>query len=364
MKEQLIEYFENWPSWLQNLSIALGAILLGLIIKGIFKLIARNYSRKSEGYSLLRSISFHLGRPATYFFPLLLLKASIPFMYIGPRFEVILTRITTVLLIIAISAMLIAFINVLQEIVINRFTLHKEDNLRERKIRTQLQFLRKLTIALIITLAIIAILLTFESMRRLGAGLLTGVGVGGIIIGFAAQKSLGSLLAGMQIAFTQPIRIDDVLIVEGEWGRVEEITLTYVVINIWDKRRLILPINYFIEKPFQNWTRTTAEILGTVMFYLDYTAPIDVLKEEYYRLLATNPLWDKKAKAFEVTNITEKGIEIRALFGAANSGDAWQVRCFIREHMIKFIQANYPDCLPRYRFSEDPLQTPPQQPAS
>src|SRR3954465_5621729 len=132
-------------------------------------------------------------------------------------------------------------------------------------------------------LTIAALLLSFESMRKIGTGLLTGVGIGGIIVGFAAQNSLGNLLAGLQIAFTQPLRIDDVLVVEGEWGRVEEITLTYVVLNIWDKRRLILPINYFIEKPFQNWTRTSAEIVGTVILYLDYTAPIEAIRKEFLR---------------------------------------------------------------------------------
>src|SRR5690606_36863797 len=141
---------------------------------------------------------------------------------------------------------------------------------------------------------------SFDNMRKIGAGLLTGVGVGGIIIGFAAQKSLGNLLAGFQIAFTQPIRMDDVLVVEGEWGKVEEINLTYVVVNIWDKRRLVLPINYFIEKPFQNWTRTTAEILGTVFIYADFTIPVQALRQQFMRLLEGHRIWDGKVAVMQV----------------------------------------------------------------
>ena len=167
------------------------------------------------------------------------------------------------------AGILIALVKVGQDYVYHRYDLSKSDNLKERKIRTQLQFLKKLIVTLIVIVTICVILLSFENLRKLGTGLLTGVGVGGIIIGFAAQRSIANLLAGFQIAFTQPLRIDDALIVEGEWGRVEEITLTYVVLNIWDQRRLILPINYFIEKPFQNWTRNSAELLGVVILYVD-----------------------------------------------------------------------------------------------
>ncbi len=190
-------------------------------------------------------------------------------------------------------------------------------------------------------------------MRKIGAGLLTGVGIGGIIIGFAAQKSLANFLAGFQIAFTQPIRIDDVLVVEGEWGRVEDITLTYVVLNIWDQRRLILPITYFIEKPFQNWTRTTSEILGTVFLYMDYTIPIDALRAEFDRLLDQTDLWDKRVKIIQVTDAKERTIELRALVSARNSSQAFDLRCYIRENLVKFVRENYPESLPTNRLVLD-----------
>lgn len=230
-----------------------------------------------------------------------------------------------------------------------KYDLKKADNLKERKIKTQLQFIRKFTVSLIIVVTVAIVLLSFESMRKVGTGLLTGVGIGGIIIGFAAQKSLGNLLAGFQIAFTQPIRIDDVVIAEGEWGRIEEITLTYVVVNIWDERRLILPITYFVEKPFQNWTRVSAQLLGTVFLYLDYTIPIPPLREELNRLLKSNPLWDNRVSVVQVTDNKTDNIEVRFLMSARTSSEAFDLRCEVREHMIAFVHENYPQSLPRKR---------------
>ena len=253
------------------------------------------------------------------------------------------------MLTLSFAGILVALVKVGQDYFYHRYDLNKPDNLKERKIRTQLVFLRKLIVTVIVIVTICVILLSFENLRKLGTGLLTGVGVGGIIIGFAAQRSLSNLLAGFQIAFTQPLRLDDALLVEGEFGKVEEITLTYVVLNLWDQRRLILPINYFIEKPFQNWTRITAEMLGTVILYLDYSIPLEPLRAEYMRLLEASPLWDKRAAAVQVTNVTETNVEVRMLLSAGNSGDAFNLRCYIRENLILFIQNNYPESLPKTR---------------
>jgi small-conductance mechanosensitive channel len=182
-----------------------------------------------------------------------------------------------------------------------------------------------------------------------GWGCLTSAGVAGIIIGLAAQKSIANLLAGFQIAFTQPIRLDDVVIVEGEWGRIEEITLTYVVVRIWDQRRLVVPLQYFNEKSFQNWTRTTSELLGTVFIYTDYTMPVEALREELSRLLETNPKWDKRVGIIQVTDTTETTMQIRALMSARNAGDTFDLRCHVREGLITFIQQQFPEALPKTR---------------
>jgi small-conductance mechanosensitive channel len=165
----------------------------------------------------------------------------------------------------------------------------------------------------------------------------------------AAQRTIGTFIAGVQIALTQPIRIDDVVIVEGEWGRVEEITLTYVVVKIWDLRRLVLPITYFIEKPFQNWTRVTADLLGTVYLYVDYTVPFEEVRKELKRLVEESELWDKKVCVLQVTNATEHAVELRALVSASDASKAWTLRCHVREKLVEFVQKNYPEALPRVR---------------
>jgi len=349
MFDNIINEIQKLPPYLGNLLLAAIAILSGLIVKGIATLILKQYSKTNLNYSVFRSIITRLNKPVSYFLPLFVLNLASPLMQLTRKQLNIFQRINGILLIATFAMVLIAVVKTFEDAVYHTYDLKKTDNLRERKIRTQLQFVRKVVISIIVVLAIGAILLSFSSLRRIGTGLLTGVGVSGIIVGFAAQRSLGNLLAGLQIAFTQPLRIDDVLVVEGEWGRVEEITLTYVVLNIWDQRRLILPINYFIEKPFQNWTRTTAEILGTAFLYLDYKTPFDEIRTEFNRLLETSELWDKRVGSMQVTDAKENTMEVRFLVSAYNSGRAFDLRCFIREYMIAFIQKNYPDSLPHTR---------------
>ena len=301
------------------------------------------------GFYFFRSMWNRLSRPLMLFIPLLALNFSIPLIRLSARNFYILDKTVDIMVTISFADIMMGLVKVAEDYVVYHYDLKKTNNLKERKIRTQLQFLRNVFVAIIVIITICIILLSFENLRKIGTGLLTGVGVGGIIIGFAAQRSLGNLLAGFQIAFTQPLRIDDVLVVEGEWGRVEDITLTYVVLSIWDQRRLILPINYFIEKPFQNWTRISAEILGTVFLYLDYTIPIGPLRVEFTRLLNACELWDKRVGIIQVTNLSERTIELRALVSAENSARAFDLRCHIRENLISFIQQHYPQSLPRER---------------
>lgn len=337
------------PLFLKNLIIGFIAVLIGILIKFIIHKVFILLSRWWD-FILIKSIIKHLRKPVAVFIPLLLLNFSFDIMVMPAAIRLPLDKLLEITLTVIFALILIRIINVLEDYFYLKYDLNKENNLKERKIRTQLQFVRKFIVSLIILITAAIILLSFESMRKIGAGLLTGVGIGGIIIGFAAQKSLGNLLAGFQIAFTQPIRIDDVLVVEGEWGRVEEITLTYVVVNIWDQRRLILPITYFIEKPFQNWTRVSADLLGTVFLYLDYTIPIEPLRQEMTRLLSLNSLWDKRVNVVQVTDSTKDGsIEVRFLMSASNSSRAFDLRCNIREAMISFIQTNYPESLPKKR---------------
>src|SRR5688572_4328270 len=209
--------------------------------------------------------------------------------------------------------------------------------------------LKKIAVGIIALFAIASMLMVFQPVRQLGTAMIASAGVAGIVIGFAAQKSLGTLLAGFQIAMTQPIRIDDVVIVEGEWGKIEEITLTYVVVRIWDLRRLVVPITYFIEKPFQNWTRTSADILGTVFLQVDYGVPVDAVRQELTRILEASPHWDRKVNVLQVTDAKERTLELRALASSSDASKSWDLRCEMREKLVAFVQKNFPHSLPRLR---------------
>ncbi|WMJ73549.1 mechanosensitive ion channel [Cytophagaceae bacterium ABcell3] len=251
--------------------------------------------------------------------------------------------------IVIFSWIIIKLSYVLEDFIYVKYTIDIEDNMSRRRIRTQFQFIKKIFITIVCIIALSLILMTFERVREIGTSLLASAGVAGVIIGFAAQRTIANILAGFQIAFTQPIRIDDVVIVENEWGRIEEINLTYVVVKIWDLRRLVLPITYFIEKPFQNWTRNHSDILGSVFLYVDYSIPLEPLRQELKRVLDSSPLWDKKVWVLQVTNTTEKTMELRALMSAKDAPRAWDLRCYVREQLITFVQQNYPDSLPKVR---------------
>jgi small-conductance mechanosensitive channel len=348
LPDQLNQLSTHFSPLLWNILLGVASVFFGILVRFILHGILNYYTRYSS-HIVFKSIVKNLKGPANFFIPLFFLNMVVPFMVLtrteGQRFD----KAVEIGLILSFSLMLIGIVKVSEEVLYNKYDLKKADNLRERKIRTQLQFVRQLVVVGIVMLTAAAILLSFENLRKIGAGLLTGVGIGGIIIGFAAQSSLSNLLAGFQIAFTQPMRIDDAVVVEGEYGNVEEITLTYVVVRVWDQRRLILPIRYFIEKPFQNWTRTTSELLGTVFFYLDFSIPVGELRKEFDRLIESSPLWDKRVKALQVTDMKERSVEVRTLASARNSADAFDLRCYIRETLMLFIQKNYPESFPKNR---------------
>jgi len=347
--QQIDEFFGYpIPQFLQNIITGAIAVVLGIVLKFVLKKVFLLFSKYWLSF-VIRSIIRHLNRPFGFFIPLLFLNGALDVMKMNQTWHAQLDRLLNISIVITFAVILVQIIKVLEDYFFQKYDLSKEDNLKERKMRTQLQFVKRLIIGLILFVTTCIVLLSFDSMRKIGTGLLTGVGIGGIIIGFAAQKSLGNLLAGFQIAFTQPIRIDDVLVVEGEWGRVEDITLTYVVLNIWDQRRLILPITYFIEKPFQNWTRVSSQLLGTVFLQLDYNTPIPPLREELTRLLESNELWDKRVNVVQVTDNKENNIEVRFLMSARNSSQAFDLRCYVREGMLAYIREHHPESLPKTR---------------
>ena len=254
-----------------------------------------------------------------------------------------------IIVILAFSWTLIELIKFLKKLLLKQYDITEEDNLHSRKVHTQVNILQKILVFTIILFAVGMVLLSFDGIRKIGISLFASAGLAGIIIGLSAQKVVGTLLAGIQIAFTQPFRIDDAVVVENEWGWIEEINLTYVVVRIWDKRRLVLPSTYFLEKPFQNWTRTSADIIGTVFIYTDYNISFQALRDELTKQLAQTDLWDGNVQVLQVTEAKESNVEIRILVSAKNSPSAWDLRVLIREKMIEFIQQNYPESLPKTR---------------
>ena len=255
-------------------------------------------------------------------------------------------RLNSLLLIVAFSMLASRAVSGLGEAIVKKHPYDIADNYRARGILTQTRVLTRTLSLVIVVIGVSAGLMVFPEVRKIGTALLASAGVLGLAVGLAAKPIVGNLLAGLQIAFTQPIRLDDVVIVEGEWGRIEEITRSYVVIKIWDERRLIVPLQYFIENPFQNWTRGSANILGTVFLWVDYRMPVDPMREELGKLCEMDPDWDHRVAIIQVTEATEKGMQLRVLMSSRDAARNFDLRCRVREGLIEFIQAHYPQCFP------------------
>jgi len=295
------------------------------------------------------SIVKHLKGSARWIMILLGIRLALPLFNIPAEILEFSKHVFSLAVIALVSWLLIKSTNILDDYIMRRFDVDQKDNLQARKIHTQLNVIRRIAITAIVIIALGTMLMTFDKVRQLGTTILASAGIIGIVVGLAAQKTIGTFIAGLQIALTQPIRIDDVVIVEGEWGRIEEITLTYVVVKIWDLRRLVVPITYFIEKPFQNWTRVTADLLGTVYLYVDYTVPVEAVRNGLEKILKQSKHWDGKVCVLQVTNTTDKTIELRALMSAVDASTAWTLRCEVREKLVSFIQEKYPNALPKVR---------------
>lgn len=281
--------------------------------------------------------------------PVAALTAGLPLLGLPAEHDSVATKASSLFILGAVTWLLFQIVAVGERFILSRYDVTRTDNLKARQIYTQVHILKR-TLHVVITVVMLAAgLMMFEQVRSLGASVLASAGVIGIIVGFAAQRTIANLFAGFQLAMTQPIRIDDVVIVENEWGRIEEITLTYVVVRIWDLRRLIVPLSYFIERPFQNWTRAQSEVLGTVSLYTDYTVPLQAIREELKRVVAQSPNWDGKVCGLQVTDTSDRSVKLRCLASAADASKAWDLRCEIREKLIVFVQQNYPASLPRLR---------------
>lgn len=334
--------------WLQGFGTLLGlAWLLVRVARTLEALLLAISARTEFGWDDV--LAPFAGKALRLTLPMIAVILGTPALAISPEMEGIIQNAASLLLIGTIAFLVIELINVISRFILKRHRIDVADNRRARAVYTQVTVLKKIATSVVAVFAIASMLMVFQSVRQFGTAILASAGIAGIILGFAAQKTIATLLAGFQIALTQPIRIDDVVIVENEWGRIEEITLTYVVVRIWDLRRLVLPITYFIETPFQNWTRTSADILGTVYLHVDYSVPLDALREELTRILKASEHWDGKVNVLQVTDAKDRTLELRALASARDAGTAWNLRCEVREKLITFIQKNHPASLPRWR---------------
>ncbi len=331
-----------------DLALIGSAVVLGLVAAFVVGKAARalasvsKYSQLSERVSALRA-------PLRLLLPVLFVLMIVERTGLPPPLSGTLRDILQIAFVGAATWLALRAVSVGETVALERFRVDVADNLKARQVHTQITLVRRIVSAAVLVLAVGAVMLSLEPVRRIGTALLASAGVLGIIIGFAAQRSIGMVLAGLQVAFAQPIRLDDVVIVEGEWGRIEEITLTYVVVRIWDLRRLVLPVSYFIEKPFQNWTRVSADLLGSVFLYTDYTVPVAELRSNLRKILERCPNWDGRVCGLQVTNSDAHTLELRALMSAADAPTLWDLRCEVRERLVEYLQQHYPQALPRTR---------------
>ncbi len=348
-------YFSNemFKITITTISFIVLLVLVFIMYRYMFSFVKKKVTKKTTKYDDFILELFRVPILLVLYWILFVIFTHI-FLNTLPFYEY-LSHINTLLIIISIAWICIQITRAGEYYLQSHLDIGVSDNLHARKRLTQLKVFKGITNSIIIVLAMSISLLTFKEVRTLGLSLLTSAGIFGIIIGFAAQKSIAMFLAGIQLAITQPIRLDDVVIVENEWGRIEEITLTYVVVKIWDERRLVLPVTWFLEKPFQNWTRTSAQITGTVFIYVDYSFPVESIRNALPDILKKYPDWDGRFWNVQVTKVTEQYKEIRLMLTSADSSKNWDLRAAIREELVDFINRNYPATFAKIRIRKETL---------
>jgi len=326
----------RWQLWQQHVAVRLGVtVVAGLLLALVLRVAIHAVLRRLAGdRPVIADLMQRAHAPLQWLLPLLSLLLVLRY---GP----------------ALDSAPMALVEHLLLIAVRRYPMDAADNLQARRVVTQVRVLARTADVVVIVLGTAIILLTIPGVRQLGASLLASAGVAGLAIGLAARPVLSNLIAGLQIALTQPIRLDDVVIIEGEWGRIEEIAGSYVVVRIWDERRLVVPLNWFIEHPFQNWTRRSSQLIGTVFLMLDFRTPLAPLREEFKRLCEASEQWDRRVCVLQVTDATEQTMQLRMLVSSTDSGRNFDLRCQVREGLIAFVQAHYPHALPRWRCELD-----------
>jgi small-conductance mechanosensitive channel len=336
----------DYDDWLMPLATMLGAAFVGVLVYVVLRPIARRISRHAP---VANAVNLQLDKPLRWLFPLIAIQIALE----GapdklPHVDGV-RQLVTVLLIAAFTSAAIAAVRGVADAVAVLHPQDVADNLEARRVLTQTRVLARIAIGIALFAGVAFALMTFPRARQFGASLLASAGLSALVIGLAAKSVFGNLLAGLQIALSQPIRIDDVLIVQGEWGRVEEITSTYVVLKIWDERRLVIPLQWFIDNPFQNWTRTTSQIIGSVFLWVDFSADVDVLRAEATRLAQGSKDYDGRVCLLQVVDTSERAMKLRLIVSSPSAGQNWDLCCLLREGLIALMQREHPGALPRIR---------------
>ncbi len=344
-----------WHGWFFALFLFCAALVFSNGVHWILFKVLRRKQITGQAVGLGWGIQSHLGRPARAIFVITCLFLVLPFApsELGSFLGQPIHQALAMGLVLAMGWFAVGLVYVFESAILRRYDITVENNIRARQVRTQMVIFRRLMIGFILVLTAGCLLWTFHDERiwKAGTGLLASAGIASLILATAAKSTASNFLAGLQIAITSPIRIDDVVVVQGEWGRIEEITSAYVVIAIWDQRRMIVPLSYFIENSFTNWTRNSADILGTAFIYVDYSVPVDAMRSQLKKIAESSPLWDKRVCGLQVTDLKEHTMEIRCLVSSRNSSESFDLRCLVREEMIAFLRDNYPDSFPRMRLS-------------
>jgi len=342
---------ERWFAWLPDPVVAALVILLAVAIAYSLHKSARRLVRQllAERYPYLLSVFTQMRGVTQLGLMILALFLAISIAPLDSQTAGWFARILLIGIICLIGWAAITALHIAADLYLRRFRLDVDDNLMARKHNTQVRVLMRSADVLVLIITLGAALMTFEPVRQYGVSLFASAGVAGIVAGLAARPVLSNLFAGVQLAMTQPIRIDDAVVVENEWGSIEEITSTYVVVRLWDWRRMIVPLSYFIEKPFQNWTRDSSALIGAAFFYLDYRAPVGAIRDKLNEIVKASKNWNGQVVNLAVTDTKQGSIELRALMSANSAGQAFDLRCEVREKIIEFLQNEYPTALPVQR---------------
>jgi small-conductance mechanosensitive channel len=346
----------NIPTGLARPSLVAGVVVVALVVHmALWRLVLRYMKDRTLSRDLYERCRWSARVVVVFVALLLALELVFPD---SPALDTAL-HILVLLLVFAGAWLATTLVTVAQSALMRRYDIDVPDNLRARRLHTQVRVLGRLMVVVIVVVAVSIGLLTLPQGRAIGAGLLASAGIAGVVASVAARSTLGNLVAGLQIAFAEPIRLDDVVVIEDEWGNVEEITLTYVIVRLWDRRRLVLPTSYFVEHPIQNWTRYSADIVGSVHLYLDYATPVDEVRAELGRILADSRLWDGQVAVLQVIDTTESTMLVRALVSASTAPRTFDLRCEVRERLLAWLQQRHPYALPRLR-AEVEAAGPPQ----